>query len=867
MAELDEDLDLPSTKAAGEEDAVQGQMLELDPENADIAENEDGSATITLDNETEEDEEPEFYANLAEELPEDVLSSLSMDLMDQIERDQKARERRDEQYEEGIRRTGLGDDAPGGATFQGASRVVHPVLTKACVDFSARVIKELFPRSGPDSGPVKDQILGEATQQKLEKAKRKTQFMNWQMTQQMPEFRAELEQMLTQVPLAGAQYLKLYWDRRLKRPRPQFIPIDEIYLPFAATSFYSAERKTHVQFITELEFQRRVTSGMYIDIAPPKAELPDQSKSAEANDKIEGRDSDAYNEDGLRDVFEIYTYLEIEEDPQTQGEAAPYVISIDHHTQQVLAIYRNWHHKDTVRQELDWIVEFPFVPWRGAYPIGLIHMIGGLAAASTGALRALLDAAFIANSQTLIKLKGGGKGGQNITIQPTQIQEIEGTPGNDDIRKLIMALPYNQPSPVLFQLLGFLDEQAAGVVQTTFQDLAENNPNMPVGSTLAMIEQGMTVFNAIHARLHDAMGKVLKILHRLNATYLRESEVIVDLGELMVRRDDFEGPVDVVPVSDPNIFSEVQRFAQVQMVAQRAAAMPGLYNMRKVEELILERTKIPDAAKELLLPQPEPQKMNSVNENVAASLGRPIVAFPDQDHLAHLKVHLTFMMSPVLGQLPVIQQTFMPVMLTHIREHVVYWYVSQIDALGSQYAGQDLSKLMDTSDDEVGKMFDQLMADLSDVVVEQANQTFGQLPPIIGQAIQFLKSQQPQMGDPAQAAMMAAQAQMQEVQRKAQADQIKAQTDSQRLQIEQARLQGDQQANLVEIQQRQQQAQIKAGHDEAKLAQDDANQQADRDSKEAMNMADNATAMQIAGMRGVSSGLENGHGLNANPNP
>jgi hypothetical protein len=846
-----------------------GQIEEPELSGEDFEEAGDGGLYVTMDDATDVEQFGGFYQNLAEVLPESATERISVTLIDLIERDKEARSKRDEQYEEGIRRTGLGDDAPGGANFQGATRVVHPMLTEACVDFAARAIKELWPRGqGVDGGPVKDQIIGDVTRSKIEKAKRKTHWMNYQVTQLMPEFRAELEQLLTQLPLAGAQYIKMTYDRRLNRPKAYFIPIDEVYLPYAATSFYSAERKTHVQWITELEYNRRVDSRMYIDVDLPAPEMPEPSRAKQATDKVEGAESDAYNDDGLRDIFEVYCYLEVAEDPLTNGSAAPYIVSIDQNTKRVLSIYRNWHPSDQLRAELDWIVEWPFVPWRGAYPIGLTHMIGGLSAAATGALRALLDSAHIANSQTLAKLKGGSRGGQNITIEPTQIVELEGPVQTDDIRKLLMPLPYNQPSPVLLQLLGFLVDAGKGVVQTTMSDLADQPANQPVGTTLALIEQGMTVFNAIHARLHDAMARTLKILHRINAMYLRESDVYAALGEVVVKRRDFEGPVDVVPVSDPNIFSEVQRFAQIQIVEQRAMANPALYDIRKVEELILEQTKIPNA-KGLLLPKPEPQKLNPVNENVACALGRPIVAFPDQDHMAHLQVHAQFMMNPVLGGNPLIGPTLTPAMLQHFKEHILYLYVSRVVEMGDQAVGGSITQLMD-KDEDVSKEFDRTMALLSGEVAGGMVDELAPVMQLIEQAMAYMQqiqqAAQPQQMDPAAVAMA-------EVDRKRAAD-------AQKAQIEQAKLQqkqGDQQLKAEEIAARaEREADRIAAQRETNLVRvqgevmrnksEEARVQAQIDSKEAMNTEDNQTALVIASMRG-STNVENGTGIDPNPNP
>lgn len=823
-----------------------GEMFELPEEVSDVEDTEDGGAIVRFGEEEEPAGESEFYANLAEKLPEGVMDEVAQDFLGLIAKDKEARKKRDEQYEEGIRRTGLGDDAPGGAQFQGASRVVHPMLTEVCVDFSARAIKELFP---PD-GPAKDQIIGDETAEKVAKAQRKTRYLNWQMTQQMPEFRAELEQLLTQVPLGGAQYLKLSYDPNKKRPMPLFVGIDDVYLPYAATNFYSAERKTHVQYVTEIEYLQRVRSGMYrdVDLAPTTME-PDISKSEKANNKIEGRDSSAYDVDGLRTIFEIYAIADIEE----EYGLAPYIFSIDKVTGKVLAVYRNWEEGDETLQEMQWIVEFPFVPWRGAYPIGIPQMIGGISAAATGALRALLDSAHIANFPGMLKLKGGREGGQSERIDPTEVKEIEGGAFSDDIRKIAMPLPFNQPSPVLYQLLGFLVDAGKGVVRTTLEDIADNQGNMPVGTQLARIEQGMVVFNAIHARLHDAMGRTLKVLHRINAMYLENDEVKDETGQLLVKRSDFEGPMDVVPVSDPNIFSEAQRFAQVQALSQRAMALPQVYNVRKVEERILKQLRVPNA-KELLIPAPEPKEMNAINENVAATLGRPVSAFPQQDHLAHLQAHLDYLTSPILGSSMLMAPTFVPSILNHIKEHIALWYATHVFEVASKAAGQDISEFQKIKDVEVKQGFDQLLAAASQKVVPNAGQAFGAIPQIVQQAMGMLQQMSgmnaPQ--DPRMAVQMA------ETQRKSAADQAAMQVKQAELQLEQAKLQ----LAAAETQQRQQ--------DNIKrelLKQDrlDNRQAAELEVKLSMNDSDNDTALKIAAMEAITGekvGVSTGTGIN-----
>jgi len=876
---MEDDDDLPETEVVdlGDEDDDDG-----------VIDTPDGGAIVRLDDDEGDPRSEDFYANLAIDMPDSELSDIAQTFLDLIGKDKEARKKRDEQYEEGLRRTGLGDDAPGGAQFNGATKVVHPMLTEACIDFSSRAIKELF----PPQGPVKDLIVGNVSGDKVKKAKRKTEFMNWQLTVQATEFRAELEQLLTQVPLGGAQYMKVTWNEPRNRPEFLFVAIDDMYLPFAATNFYTAQRKTHVQYLTTIDYQRRVKSGMYRDVDIGSVSMePDFSVAEKANNKIEGRNETSYNEDGLRTIYEIYTVADIEGD-----DLLPYIISVDKTSGKVLSIYRNWDELDSAQEELNWFVEFPFVPWRGAYPIGLPHMVGGIAAASTGALRALLDSAHISNSQTMLKLKGGSRGGQSLEIQPTQVMEIEGGLAADDIRKLIMPLPYNPPSAVLFQLLGFLVDAGKGVIRTTIDDIADGNPNAPVGTTLAKIEQGMVVFSAIHARLHNSMQRLLAILHRLNGMYLDDEETDVEIGEELATRADFEGPLDVVPVSDPNIFSEAQRFAQVQAVAQRAAALPQLYNQRKVEERILDTLKIPNA-KDLLNPPLEPKEQNAVNENVAATMGRPIIAFPEQDHIAHLKTHLAYMMSPALGMSQLIAPTYLPGIINHLKEHIALWYAYSVFELGTEATGTDIGDMLkEIKTPEDRRAFDGMLAEASQTVVGGAADIFAAIPAVIQQAQQLLQSlaPQPQPDPNAQMAMQQLQLQAQQIQQRAQNDaqrlqltaaqaQQKAQTDAATLQINQAKLQQQAQLDMAKMQQQAQIDQAKLQLDQAGLQLDaqqvQARLAADRESdqmdnqrnlaemqvRQAMNTQDNLTAMELAKLEietGERFSVSTGTGIN-----
>ena len=821
------------------EDEQRGETISMMEDDADVEDTEDGGAVVRMKNDRDVADKKAHFANIIDEVDQGMLSNAVVELLDKIERDKEARSKRDKLYEEGLRRTGLGDDAPGGAQFTGANKVVHPMMVEACVDFSARFMKEVF----PPSGPVKSKVLGTVDKEKLDKSRRKTEFMNWQTTQQMPEFRGELEQLSTQLPLGGGQYLKLMWSPQWRRPTSEFIAIDDMYLPFAATNFYSAERKTHVQYVTKAEFGRRVKAGMYIDINLGSPDQIEFSRATVANDKIEGREDTSYNEDGLRTIFEVYTHLDFGDGME------PYIISIDKSSRSGLSLYRNWEPEDDRRKELDWIVEFPFVPWRGAYPIGLTHMIGGLSGAATGALRALLDSAHIQNIPTLLKLKGG-PGGQTINLQPTEVVEIEGGALVDDIRKLAMALPFNGPSPTLFQLLGFLVDAGKGVVQTSFEKLADQNANAPVGTTLALIEQGMVVFSSIHSRLHNSMERVFKILHRINSAYLTEEDLDADAAGLDVRPEDFDGPIDVIPVSDPAIFSEAQRFAQVTAVQQRAAALPQMYDARKVEEMFLRNLKLSPG--DVLNPQPGEDDIDPVSENVAASLGRPVYVLPKQDHVAHIQTHLAFLKSPLFGANPAVVKTYLYPMAQHLRDHLLNFYLTQAHEAVQRAEAEGL--ITDDANQQV-KVIMRVQQ-----VIEQQLAQFAQELAQIDQMAQQFAPQPPQM--PQDNSMQIAQlnAQVQQL-----ALQQRSQTDAARLQLEQQKAAQKSQLDAASLADKQQSRAENMQIEQMRQAAENQRTAADLDARLTMNDSDNATAMRLAAAE-IASGekvaVSTGTGIN-----
>jgi len=512
-----------------------------------------------------------------------------------------------------------------------------------------------------------------------------------------------------------------------------------VLLPFAAANFYTAQRVTEVHDITEWEFKQRVKSGLYRDITLMRVSMePEQTAPGKANNKIEGRKS-SENEDNVRRVFHIYTWLSLDDDPLTKGESAPYIMMIDEYESECVGLYRNWDENDETMEKLDWLVEFKFIPWRGAYAVGLPHLIGGLSAALTGALRALLDSAHINNAATLLKLKGAKISGQSQQVEVTQIAEIEGQPGIDDIKKLAMPMPFNPPSPVLFSLLSWLTTAAKGVVTTAEEKIADVNSNTPVGTTQALIEQGAAVFSSIHARLHESQGRVLRILGRINRWYLDDmikGEVVEDLE---IKREDFARTTDVIPVSDPHIFSETQRMAQTQAVMAIMEKNPDLFNRQVVIQRFLKQIKVP-GVNELMKDIPAPEKRDAANENVAMTIGQSAFAYPEQDHLGHIQAHLDYAQNPVFGSNPLVAPSYLPKAMDHIKQHLALWYLNRMNGYVSKATGQPLE---DYDLSNFPAQIDKLYGAASQHVMIDTEQTLNGVMPAIQKMVQALQQFKP----------------------------------------------------------------------------------------------------------------------------
>ena len=721
-----------------------------------IIEDDDGSAIINFVETKRPSQDPDFYENLAATFSEATLFELAQQYVEFVDQDRQSRKERDEQYEVGLQRTGLGEPAPGGAEFDGASKVTHPLLTEAVIDFASASERELLP---PD-GIVKSYIKNRNDKEALGKADRKAQFTNWQLNEQIPEYRSEMSSLLSQVPLGGSQFLKWVWDPQQKRPSCAFLPLDNVYVPAIGSSFYNAERVTEVERLSHSAFLQRIRNGLYVDIegiteltAPSDVDL---SKTQQAEHKIEGYQPPEKNLDGIRVIYHIYTWLEVDEDKESKGARAPYVLVLDDYTQEILALHRNWAAGDDKMTKLDWIVEFPFIKWRGILGVGLPLLIGGLSGASTGALRALLDAAHANNIPALFKSKAIGSSGQTRTPKAGEVLEVEMPAGVDDIRKVYSPIPFNPPSPVLLQLLSFLTEQGKGVVSTSEEKIKDAGNEMAVGTAQALIEQGAKISSAIFARLHQSQTKSLQILSRLNHWYLQEMD---NLSGTRIEVRDFAENSDIRPVSDPNLFSETQRIAQMQAVLQLSATAktPNLYDERAVHKRMLTVLKVPNIDE--LLPDPKGvAEANPVLENVQMSLGQACAAFPNQDHIAHIICHMAYYLSPVYGSNPLIAPTYAKLLVDHLKQHFTLHYLQSMKNDVRQTVGKDVFDLHEEK--PISIKAQQALAFASSTVGDKAEAMLKDFMPAVQDLMKKVQQQtqnhqeQVLMGDPAAAVLL-----------------------------------------------------------------------------------------------------------------
>ena len=655
--------------------------IEYDPTDGGVVVEFKSNEDEGLTDEQVEETEEEFYRNLVEELDEDTLEDVASQVYENFTADKDSRSEWESMFERGFDLLGLKLEEAS-EPFEGACTAVHPVLIESAVKFQSKATQELFPASGP----VKSQIIGNVTDQKEQQAQRVDQFMNYQVTEQMPEYFDEFERMLFHLPLIGSAFKKIYFDSNLNRPVSEFVPIDQFYVSYYATDLRRADRYTHVIYRSPVEMKRDIASEMYADVDLPSAGTPDMAPISQKMDTIMGL-SPSGDHDPQYVVLEQHCYLELP-DPfsDEEGLALPYIVSIEEKSQQVLSIRRNYNKDDKRKEKKIFFTHYRFVPGFGFYGMGLIHFLGNLTMTATAAMRSLVDAGQFANLPGGFKAKGMRIVGDNDPIAPGEFREVEAT-GND-LSKMIINLPYKEPSQTLFQMLNFVTATAQKFADTTEQVVSDAANYGPVGTTMALLEASSKFFSAIHKRLHKSQHDEFKLLGRINYEFLPEESICdVPNGTLKIYRSDFDGRIDIIPVSDPNIPSSAHRMMMAQLALQLSqSAPPGMFNVEELNKTILSAANIPNLDK-ILPEKPEPIPLDPVSDIQAAVKGMPIKAFIGQNHPAHIQVKTMYLQDPMNGANPMMQR-IAPVLQANIQEHMVMQYQEQVNGVAQELIEQ-----------------------------------------------------------------------------------------------------------------------------------------------------------------------------------
>jgi hypothetical protein len=653
-------------------------VISVDPDTGEIEVDLEGTAgeveiELTLgDNEG-------FFENLVDIIDEDELAEIGNTVIDKFNADKDSRSEWESMFERGFDLLGLKlEDTT--EPFEGAATAVHPLLIESAVKFQAKASTELFPAKGP----VKTQVLGDITLEKQQQANRVQNFMNYQVTTQMPEYFDEFERMLFHLPLIGSALKKTYYDASLERPVSEFVPIDQFYVSYYATDLRRADRYTHVIYRSPVDLARQIEAGMYADVELPTAGIPNLSGMAEKMDSVLGL-SPASDNDPQYVLLEQHCYLEIEEDKMHKGNVAcPYIVTVEETTGQVLSIRRNWTEGDEKYVKKMHFTHYRYVPGFGFYGLGLIHFLGNLTMSATAAMRSLLDAGQFANLPGGFKAKGVRMVGDNDPIAPGEFKEVEAT--GMDLSKSIIPLPFKEPSQTLFNMLNFVTQTGQKFADSTEQVISDSGGYGPVGTTLALLEASSKFFSSIHKRLHKAQGDEFKILARIDYEYLDEEYPydVPGASEKILRKD-FDGKVDIIPVSDPNIPSSAQRLMLIQTVQQIAQqSEPGMFDMEAINRMLLTTANVPDI--DSLMPRKEEaEPQDPMTDILAVSQNKPIQAFTGQNHDAHISFKGAFLQDPGNQKNPFFNQ-MAAALQANISEHMLLKYKEQIDGLSMQAA-------------------------------------------------------------------------------------------------------------------------------------------------------------------------------------
>ena len=628
----------------------------------------------------EQEEKIPHNANLAEYLDDAYLGEISSDLRASFEDDMESRSEWEETYTQGLDQLGVKYDERT-QPFQGASGVTHPLIAESVTQFQAQAYKELL----PSGGPVKTQVLGLQDAAREEQANRVKDFMNYQIMEVMEEFDPDMDQLLFYLPLSGSTFKKVYFDEARQRAVSKFIPAQDLVVPYAASDLATASRVTHVLRMDGNEIRKMQLAGFYRDV-----ELSAYDHENEVHQKVDDLQgtSRTYS-DEVYTVLEMHVDLDIEgfEDMAPDGEptgiAIPYIVTLDEGSGQILSVRRNFEEGGGIAKKQQYFVHYKFMPGLGFYGFGLIHMIGGLGRAATSILRQLIDAGTLANLPAGFKARGVRVRNDDEPLQPGEWRDIDAPGGN--IRDAIIPLPYKEPSATLAQLLGALIEGGRRFVSLADQQTGDGNAAAPVGTTVAMLERGMKVMSAIHKRLHYAQRQEFRVLARIFRDNMPAEGYPYDVvgGDRMIMAEDFDGRVDVIPVSDPNIFSMAQRVTLAQTQLQLAQSNPQLHNLNAAYRRMYQALEVQNID-EILPPPPQPQPLDPAIENARALMGEILNTFPDQDHDAHIRMHMAFMKTPLVSTSPQVMGTFYAHVMEHISQKARKMVQGEIEAIIGQ---------------------------------------------------------------------------------------------------------------------------------------------------------------------------------------
>jgi len=657
----------------------------------EISPEDDGGVIIDFDPQDQRGVSEDFYANLAEEMPDRELARISSDLLGEFDANKASRQEWEDAYTNGLELLGFTYDERT-QPFRGASAVTHPLLAEAATQFQAQAFNELLPASGP----VRTVVMGKDSTSKNQQAKRVRQFMNYYITSVMEEYTPDMDQMLFYLPLAGSTFKKTYFDETLGRAVSKFVPAENLVVPYETSDLETCPNITQVVRMSLNDLRKRQIGGTYLDVEVIPAQKEMSNLDGEM-DRIEGLEPNQIDYDCT--ILECHVDLDLEgyEELDTDGEPTgikvPYVVTLSEDNGQVLSIRRNYLEEDELKRKIQYFTHFKFLPGFGFYGLGLIHTIGGLSRTATAALRQLIDAGTLSNLPAGFKARGLRIRDDDDPLQPGEFRDVD-APGGA-IRDSLMPLPFKGPDQTLFQLLGFVVEAGQRFATITDLKVGDGNQQAAVGTTIAMMEQGTRVMSAVHKRLHYAMRQEFKILARVMSESLpQQYPYTVPGGDETIMREDFDDRVDVVPVSNPNVFSQAQRIIMAQTKLQLASQAPELHNLNEVYRDMYEALGVTDVDRIMkAVPTDEPVPIDPAQENINALDMLELHAFEGQNHQAHITAHLVFGASPMVGNMPPVAISLQKHVMEHVqiaaKEQAAVAYLQQVQQKGGQPATDD----------------------------------------------------------------------------------------------------------------------------------------------------------------------------------